>query len=165
MGAIAAGMVHRTGLSRQGQEHEGARWVAVRRGPHNIHRGGPGRVARTGPARVAAPARTANRSCSPKWPAAVYGCGPVATAYPGYAVALPGDLTRGRAVGPVRRRELVRNLGLPKLRRRWAPAGPGTGGPARSHRGRGHEVTGRAALGRVASSGGPGPGPAARPGQ
>jgi hypothetical protein len=114
---------------------------------------------------VAAPARTANRSCSPKWPAAVYGCGPVATAYPGYAVALPGDLTRGRAVGPVRRRELVRNLGLPKLRRRWAPAGPGTGGPARSHRGRGHEVTGRAALGRVASSGGPGPGPAARPGQ
>ncbi len=54
MGAIAAGMVHRTGLSRQGQEHEGARWVAVRRGPHNIHRGGPGRVARTGPDDLAA---------------------------------------------------------------------------------------------------------------
>ena len=34
---------HRTGLSRQGQQHEGARWVAVHRGPQQIHRGGPER--------------------------------------------------------------------------------------------------------------------------
>ena len=44
---------------------------------------------------------------------------------------------------------LARDLTVPKLRRRWAQAGPGVGGPAGSA-GAGHEMTRRPTLGRVA---------------